>query len=134
MDAFLNEQMNTLNEKEDIYPGLEEAFKKAMSVAIEIFGSDAFRRRYNINDKRSPINKWLFEAWSVCLGRLSSSETETLIRKKAELIERTIDKHNNDREFENAIAYGTEDVKNVHKRFQVIEDLVHEILRENRDD
>ncbi len=50
------------------------------------------------------------------------------------MIERTIDKHNNDKEFENAITYGIKDVKNVHKRFQIIEYLIKETLKENRDD
>ncbi|MCP4103951.1 MAG: DUF262 domain-containing protein [Desulfobacteraceae bacterium] len=135
MDAFLSEQMDILNEKEDVYPGLEKDFKKAMLAAVKIFGSYAFRRRYSINDRyRYPVNKWLFESWSVCFGRLSDSEIETLVKEKAQMIKQAIDKHNNDKEFEYAITYGTKDVKNVHKRFQVIEDSVQEILRGKRDD
>lgn len=92
-------------------------FDRAMSTATAIFEYDAFRKRYDKDDRRKPINKTLFEAWSVLLSRLSISETELLIKNSDFVKTKFIELLNNDEEFNSAISYGTGDKTRVKKRF-----------------
>ncbi|MCY7282716.1 MAG: hypothetical protein LH679_04575 [Cyanobacteria bacterium CAN_BIN43] len=57
---------------------LELEFSKAMTAAYKIFGNDAFRKRSRRDASRSPINKALFESWSVSLSKLNSEQIQTL--------------------------------------------------------
>ena len=36
---------------------IKKDFKKALRAAWDIFGEDAFRKRYNVNDRRKPITR-----------------------------------------------------------------------------
>jgi hypothetical protein len=132
MDAFLNEQMANLNRMdENKYQDLVSRFKRAMRVAYDLFGDDAFRKRYSKEQRRHPINKALFESWSVRLGQLSDAHMELLVTRKGEVIRRAMNLLNDDREFDQAITQGTKDVKKVQKRFRAIELLVDSILEEH---
>ncbi|MFS8071233.1 MAG: DUF262 domain-containing protein, partial [Byssovorax sp.] len=66
MDAFLNRHMKHLNDEGEgpARDDLRRRFYQAMRAAHEIFGKDAFRKRFTENDRRKPINKALFEVWS----------------------------------------------------------------------
>ena len=57
-------------------------FTDAMNLAVEIFGSDAFRKRTNANDARKPLNKAYFEVISSSFAKLSTEEREALKEKK----------------------------------------------------
>jgi hypothetical protein len=65
-DDFLNKAMEAINKMSDTKINeLVCKFKKAMTITVEIFGNDAFRKRYDSTATRFPVNKALFEAWSV---------------------------------------------------------------------
>ncbi len=69
LDTFLNFAMGKLNSlTRGQRLNIKEDFKKAMSASYDIFGRDAFRKRFSISDNRKPLNKALFEAWSVNLA------------------------------------------------------------------
>lgn len=103
MDTFLNYAMAAINgEKindknfpyktmadEDLVE-IEERFKKAMSMAIFIFGNDAFRKRAYPEDRRRPINKALFETISVNFAKLEIDEEIKLMSKGSEFREKFI--------------------------------------------
>ena len=128
-DSFLNgamRQMNRLPEAE--LQRLEANFKRAMQWAYTLFGKDAFRKRLDRKATRKPINKSLFEAWSVNVQQLSDQQLERLHSRKAVLIEKFIELMNTDRLFETAISEGTGDVKKVHYRFARIGQLIEEVL------
>ncbi|HLC17136.1 MAG TPA: DUF262 domain-containing protein [Thermodesulfovibrionia bacterium] len=70
LDSFLNDSMSKLKqlstrEREQI----KANFQKALLAAWKIFDNDAFRKRYDINDNRKPMNKALFEVWTVTLSK-----------------------------------------------------------------
>jgi len=131
-DSFLSEVMAEINSMsdEDIY-NLEIKFTKAMTTAYKIFGNDAFRKRSRLDAPRSPINKALFESWSVNFSKLNSEQVQTLIERKDQLKEGFI-KLMNDRDmepkFETSISVGTGDTRKVKRRFSAIEQLIQEVL------
>ena len=127
-DSFLNDCMKTLNAMSDQeIEQLKERFLKAMLAAYAIFDTDAFRKRYKIGASRYPVNKALFESWSVNLGQLSEEQIHILIERKNMLQERFIDLMNT-RDFNEAISQGTSDIKKVHHRFRSIQQLIEEAL------
>ncbi len=131
-DSFLSDVMAEINEMSEYgLNDLETKFSQAMTVAKEIFGDDAFRKRYKQDASRSPVNKALFESWSVNFSKLNNEEVELLIKRKEELKAGFI-KLMNDREiepkFDSAISQGTGDTKKVKRRFSAIEQLIQEVL------
>jgi len=79
-DGFLNETMEKMNGMpEDELQLLESKFKRAMQSARDCFGDYAFRKRYDLkNSYKFPINKALFEAWSVNLNNLAVPQLNQL--------------------------------------------------------
>lgn len=130
LDLFLTQhiaQLNRLTEEER--RGLEPRFYRAMHAAADIFGDDAFRKpRRSNHGPRSPINKGLFETWSVALDQCTNAQLERLVTKRAALCEDFRDALNRDREFYNAITLGTGDVAKVCKRFETVERIVRDTL------
>jgi uncharacterized protein with ParB-like and HNH nuclease domain len=131
-DSFLSEVMAEINRMSDQdINDLELKFTKAMTTAYEIFGNDAFRKRSRADAPRSPINKALFESWSVNFSKLDAEQIKTLIERKEQLKEGFI-RLMNDREvepkFETSISVGTGDTRKVKRRFSAIEQLIQEVL------
>lgn len=127
-DSFLNDCMADMNNMSDQeLHELEYQFLRAMVAACNIFGADAFRKRYRIGAARFPINKALFESWSVNLSRLSDEQLQLLKGRKNMLVERFVNLMN-DQEFDRAISQGTGDIKKVNIRFSKIEQIIREVL------
>lgn len=131
LDAYLSEAMKTLNgvgpEKLDEIRG---RFIIAMDAAFALFGSDAFRKRYNEDDPRKPVSKALFEAWSVNLASLSADERDILIARAPILRKKFRSMMIEDRFFDVSISSSTGTVQRVHKRFGAVEDLIGAVLSE----
>ena len=127
-DGFLNETMKRMNNmrKEDLML-LDSMFIQAMVVAHKIFGTEAFRKKYDRDGKRYPINKALFEAWSVNLGKLDEQQISVLVEKREMLINKFIDLVK-DIDFNDAISFGTKTIKKVNLRFSRIEEIIGEVL------
>ena len=88
LDAFLVKAMDSLNKdvSEEQWALLSADFRRAMRLATALFGAEAFRKppkkrrsRHRdaladelglVDERRSPINKPLFESWSVNLAHL----------------------------------------------------------------
>jgi len=98
-----------------------------MVAAFDIFGRDAFRKRYKADEAKHPINKALFESWSVNLGQLSDEQLKVLKKRKDILIGRFI-RLMNTAGFDAAVSQGTGDIKKVNYRFSSVKRLVEEIL------
>lgn len=127
-DSFLNDCMHAMNTMSDIQlEGIEALFKTTMVAAYEIFGKDAFRKRYKAGASRSPINKALFESWSVNLSRLDTAQLETLKDRKEILKDKFIQLMQN-RNFDVSISQGTGDIKKVICRFEFINEIINEVL------
>lgn len=129
LDAFLNEGMNKLKDlSEEEQNRIRNAFDLSMTTAFKLFGKHAFRKRISKDQvKRKPLNKALFEVWSVSLAKLSKDEVDLLVKRKNDLNKFVIALTNNV-DFHNAISQSTGDRKRVIKRFSEVEQLIKETL------
>nr|WP_275974254.1 DUF262 domain-containing protein [Argonema galeatum] len=126
-DSFLNKALFKANKlSEEGLKDIEFIFKKTMINALEIFGENAFRKISNKTTKKYPVNKSLFEAWSVNLSCLSEQEIEILKFKKKELVEKFINCVDNDNEFLVSISQAANKVE---YRFSTIERIIKEVLQ-----
>lgn len=124
MDSFLNAHMSRINNMStDEVERLSRRFTQAMTAARQLFGEHAFRKLYVLGQGRSPINKALFEAWSVALGKLQAQEVGILIKNRDFIIQQSISALH-DRQFEAAVSVGTQDVRKVRLRFSTIENII----------
>lgn len=130
LDTFLNKSTSKLNKlaKQELEQ-IKANFKRSLVAAGNIFGDDAFRKRYSPGDNRRPINKALFEIWTVMLSKLQDDEIKVLIAKKNFLKQEFANLLNNDKGFEKAITASTGDKRRVVKRFEVIEELINKVLK-----
>lgn len=129
LDSFLNDGMAKVGEI-DNSERLEtkSVFKRTMAVCYKIFDNDAFRKRYDLNDRRKPISKAVYDTLSVNIAWRSETEQDQLVRKKNEFKEGLMDLFNNDESFHRAITTGTAQKSNVRKRFETIKKLIEETL------
>lgn len=127
LDGFLNRGMDELNNLEDTEK-IEKDFDKAMNAAILIFGNDAFRKRFSRKDKRKPINKALFEVWSVLLSKLNEQSIVNVVENKEALIDSFISLLNNDDSFNKSITSATGDKTRIKKRFSEINNIIQSII------
>ena len=145
LDAFLVNAMDSLNKdmtKKQL-ASLNDDFRRAMSLATDLFGAEAFRKppkelRSKNKDAladelglvrrlRSPINKPLFESWSVNLARLDESQCQRLMQRRENVRKRFLDLMREDK-FVESISLGTQWDAQVRTRFGSIEKLLREVL------
>lgn len=125
-NVFLSEALSKINNltKAELI-NIEEKFKKAMLAAYDIFGDNAFRKISSKNNRRFPVNKSLFEAWSFHFSQLSDENIQKLIKSKQKLIDKFIEYTENDREF---LASISQAAKKVEYRFEIIGQIIEEVL------
>jgi hypothetical protein len=133
MDTFLNKAIKSLNDisevKRDEY---RERFRIAMERAWQLFGNKAFRKISQVANgkiRRNPLNKALFDVWSVALAGLDLKEYERLARGKKILMEEFMILLKNDSQFERSITSGTGGVFEVNTRFRRIKELIEKVLK-----
>jgi hypothetical protein len=128
IDFFLSESMGSLNKVSDEErKTMSESFIRSMRLATKIFGEDAFRKRYLPTHGRYPINKSLFEGWSVALARMNEEQGNMLAERKQLVLEKFMLLMNN-KEFEQAVSQGTTEPKKMKLRFEKIQALLAEVL------
>jgi hypothetical protein len=129
LDGFLNSAMQRLNRLTDRQRNqLAEAFRVAMLRARVLFANDAFRKRFSAHQSRSPINRALFEAWSVALAHLSEADFEQLKDRAGLLRERFSDALLEFDEFLSSISASTGDRARVLARFNTVEKIIRGTL------
>jgi uncharacterized protein with ParB-like and HNH nuclease domain len=126
LDSFLNDSMHHLNKMPpDTLKQLEDRFSRSMNAARDIFGKKAFRKP--TKGVHAPINKALFEAWSVNLSRLSDEEIELLKERSGDLYARFA-KLMDDWEFNKSVSISTGNVKTIRNRFSGVAEIIKETL------
>ncbi|HBE16846.1 MAG TPA: DUF262 domain-containing protein [Cyanobacteria bacterium UBA11149] len=126
-DAFLTKALAKTNKLPDeTLKNIESNFKKAMMAIHEIFGKDAFRKISHNQKRKYPVNKALFEAWSVNLSDLTDEEIKILKIRSTELINRFSNLVDNDKDFLLSISQAATKVE---YRFSTIEKIIQEILQ-----
>ena len=125
LDDFLMNAMKHLNAAPARHPSLRDDFRRAMSLAWDLFGKEAFRKpnRSGYKRWRSPVNKPLFESLGVALAEVSEARAERLRGRRDEVMTslRTL---MGDMEFFESISVGTQMTRQVKVRFQRMRELV----------
>lgn len=125
-NLFLSKALSKVNNmSEQELQVIENNFTKAMIAAWQIFGKNAFRKISQHQTKMFPINKALFEVWSVNLSLLSDEQLNILKQHKEELIEKFRKYVDSDREFLASISQAAEKIE---YRFRIIEQIIQEVL------
>ncbi|MFB6372825.1 MAG: DUF262 domain-containing protein [Bradymonadaceae bacterium] len=129
LDEFLHDQMQKLNDMTDEERSeLRDVFDQTMWAAHEIFDDDAFRKRFDPDANRHPINKALFETWAYNLACLDQEQRAHLVEQREELKAAFIELMNGDDDFVDSISVSTDQPKKVRKRFETIEMLLQDQL------
>jgi len=129
LDGFLNEAMGELGQMTQVrLRELAEQFYRAVDLAYHIFGSRAFRKQYPDVPRVCPINKALFETWSVNLAKLEDREACLLCERKGAVV-RKFQELMLDAKFQDTISQGTGEVLKVGERFARIAKLISDVLR-----
>ena len=129
LDGFLSETMQYLNAQNSSFiEELKGIFAESMVKAKKVFGEYAFRKLYEVNGAKYPINKSLFEVWSVSLTRYSLAQLQNY---KEQILEKFVDLMNTNSDFNKAISQGTGSIQNVFKRFNAINELLQEVFNDH---
>lgn len=131
LDSFLNQGMRKLKDPKVNLEKMEHEFVEAMKTAYEIFGWYAYRKQYGWDERRRPLNKALFEVWSVSLAKLTNEERSRLCERKINVCESFFNLMNEDQDFVISISQGTGDKSRVFKRFSTIEKLIQQTLHQD---
>ena len=126
-DEFLGFVTNRLDDRtgEDL-DNLRREFVRGMTNGYAVFGENAFRKwPWNAN-RKSPINRALFESW----GTVLADYEEVTIRSAAEdLVSRARQMMTNDLEFLHSISSSTGSIRNVRTRLGKVRELAEEVVR-----
>lgn len=130
LETYLNAQMSSLAK---LAPAARQAlktdFERALLLAHHLFGRQAFRKiTSSVARGINPLNKALFEVWTVCLSRLSPVQGEALINRQHEVVV-AAEKLLENESFLRAISTATGAKRRVIERFSAIEHLVAAELR-----
>ena len=119
LESFLLRATRSLDDEREIddiaLVDISSAFERGLTLAREVFGKHAFRKWPTGLDRLAPINRALFETWTVELARAD----QDVVRENAEKI-KDLARHGmaSDRDYINSVSSGTGDIRSVHVRFE----------------
>ena len=130
LDTYMSQRMGELKLLTDeARIEMKHNFIESMKLAKEIFGEWAFRKVFDKNERRKPINKAVFEVWSVELARLTDEERKLLKVKKNKVFDSFITLMNDDETFVASVTSSTGDKTKVIYRYTSIENLIKKVLQ-----
>jgi len=157
MDSFLSDAMQILNKlikpdfysknimllsNERNYPNidisvLEQNFLTAMTRAVDLFEDCAFRITTPMKKikgaTRSPINKSLFESWSVLLSKMNEKDYEKLKRNKELLYQKLDDEfYNKASLLRNYISKDSLKISGIKGRYEALGKIIDVVLKEGK--
>lgn len=103
INSFLNRALKTVNTyRDEELNRIRKNFKHTMERSAVLFKKFAFRR-YNASWRRGPINRIMFELWSICLKEMPTKDADLLIENRVEFL-RAFQKLQQQPEFISAIT------------------------------
>lgn len=125
IDDFLRKALKKVNlYSDDEIKRIEKSFDRVMDYCNSIFGRYSFRK-FDENNRRGPINKALFESWSVVFSKMTDEELELLIVKRQELLKKFRLKLQ-DSEYSLSLKAG--DRYSVMRRIDITRNIVKEVI------
>lgn len=128
LDAFLESMTDLLDDErglpDDQLESLYDEFRSVMLKSHLIFGDQSFRKwpkedPEKVTPGRRPINRPLFEAWSVVLSNFDESDLRI---RKGSIVEAARELMTTRREYDDAITSGTGNIAKVKLRFGLTEE------------
>lgn len=110
---------------EDELTRLEQEFEQAMSSAVAVFGTAAFRKYPTWATRRGPINRALFDSWSVALADYKPQ----VLKPHGAAILAATRKRMEEYQYNSAMTQGTGDLNKVKLRFGVARDLLRQAVQ-----
>ncbi|KQV75762.1 hypothetical protein ASC61_12510 [Aeromicrobium sp. Root344] len=131
LDLFLHNEMQDLNQTDPgEFVSLREHFYESMSLAHDVLGRHAFRKVFSVDqESRSPINKALFDAWSVGFARLTKKQRATARQRSTEVFQGYVDLLANDLEFLSAVSQGTGQPAKVALRLNRVQEFLVRVVK-----
>lgn len=134
MDDFLSNTMRFINSDIELSDArridpenIQEKFDKALVRNYKIFGTHAFRRSQP-GQKRTPINKSLFDVWMFCFSRLREENFQTISNNKEKFLGKYYQLMD-DETFSNSIGKHGSDARGVSVRYKKIIELLKDSTR-----
>lgn len=134
MDTFLSDTMRSLNGeyRVETSPNFDPAsittkFEAGLQRSYKLFGDHAFRRSQP-GERKTPINKSLFDVWMFCLGRLPPEAFSIIQDERNIFLEQYHDLLSTDETFIDAIGRYGSDPRGVRLRYETITGLVKEYI------
>ena len=130
LESFLLRVTRSLDDKLDIddlaLVDIRSAFERGLALAHEVFGEHAFRKWPTGVDRLAPINRALFETWTVELARADQAS----VRENAEKI-RNFARQGmaSDTKYIGSISNSTGDVRSVQMRFEKTREFIQLAIR-----
>ncbi|WP_433891851.1 DUF262 domain-containing protein [Streptomyces sp. CA-111067] len=119
MNRFLQVTTQILDDSESASDSrvddLRVDFRRAMHNAKLVFGEHAFRKWPLGDESRRPINRALFETWSIALARYTADD---VTRRKNEIVRAARERMAFDLDYLDAITSSTSDRRRVAYRFE----------------
>ena len=129
LDTFMSNAMSGLkNLSSEERDTIKQNFTASLYLAEKVFGKWAFRKVFNKEDKLYPINKALFEVWSILFAKLSDIERQKIIEIKESVFNDYVQLLNEDSDFVGAITSQTDNKNKIIYRFHKIEQLLRNRL------
>ena len=111
----------------DTVEDIRDYFRLSMIRARKLFGPYAFRK--SVVAPRTPVNKGLFEVWSVTLSFLEEETFESLYSRRGKLKEKLIELYQ-DPSFDRLISRGSNKAKSVRDRYEKITTVINNLLED----
>ena len=124
MDVFLASALKKMNQDPSVLPILAGQLETALRNNVELFERHAFRKHEPYQDNRSVINASL---WDVMSTGLSQYPLDAIVRK-ADVLRKGFYTLMGDSEFNHAITYGTNGVREVRDRFRIANAMLEDAL------
>ena len=132
-DDYLNRTLEVLNKAGAAeHQRLAAAFHDGMTRAREVFEAEAFRKPTRA--RRSPINRALFESWSVELARLRTCDADEIARRANEVRDRFRAIFEEREAYRQSISVGTADLAKIRLRFEVVREVLKSVLSQQVDE
>jgi len=124
LDSFLNDVNDYLDNEitDEKMAFLEQIIKNGLKNAYKLFGSHAFRKWPLGDNYTYPVNKALFETWTVLLGQYSWEKIEPNKKNVIQKFRTACKDYSN---FNDSISRSTAKSKNVAIRFKKINEIIN---------
>lgn len=131
LDNFINTVMEDINKgrfTDSVLKKMEDDFGRAMLLAESVFGSDAFRKRTDVNARCQRINKAYFEVIAVTFAGLDDFEVAKLIENKDVFKINLIETMRDNKSYNYSFSSGTGQRDSVRRRFATFREILNKSL------